>query len=187
MRTSQIKVGRNDACPCDSGKKYKKCCLSLEEISLHEPTPVNIIARQKSEERLRQRIHNHMGGKFTMLSGELEVKMSEVILHLAEDLLSRAKTKSQHQKAIAITCMAWNLGVMFEPEQQKDELEEFLNNFDDALTKQDIRDIVMSIIEKKNHYYPNINRTIIDHELIGNKNDFHLNVVSTVPEEALTG
>ena len=22
------KVGRNDVCPCGSGKKYKKCCLS---------------------------------------------------------------------------------------------------------------------------------------------------------------
>jgi uncharacterized protein YecA (UPF0149 family) len=22
------KVGRNDPCPCGSGKKYKKCCLS---------------------------------------------------------------------------------------------------------------------------------------------------------------
>lgn len=20
------KIGRNDACPCDSGRKYKKCC-----------------------------------------------------------------------------------------------------------------------------------------------------------------
>jgi preprotein translocase subunit SecA len=26
-RTGQ-KVGRNDACPCGSGKKYKKCCLA---------------------------------------------------------------------------------------------------------------------------------------------------------------
>ena len=23
------KVGRNDPCPCDSGKKYKKCCFAL--------------------------------------------------------------------------------------------------------------------------------------------------------------
>jgi len=23
----EIKVGRNDPCPCGSGKKYKKCCL----------------------------------------------------------------------------------------------------------------------------------------------------------------
>lgn len=22
----QLKVGRNDPCPCGSGKKYKKCC-----------------------------------------------------------------------------------------------------------------------------------------------------------------
>ena len=24
---SKLKVGRNDPCPCGSGKKYKKCCL----------------------------------------------------------------------------------------------------------------------------------------------------------------
>ncbi|MCF7968728.1 MAG: SEC-C domain-containing protein [Methylococcaceae bacterium] len=24
---SPAKVGRNDPCPCGSGKKYKKCCL----------------------------------------------------------------------------------------------------------------------------------------------------------------
>ena len=24
--TTQKKVGRNDPCPCGSGKKYKKCC-----------------------------------------------------------------------------------------------------------------------------------------------------------------
>jgi len=23
------KIGRNDQCPCGSGKKYKKCCISL--------------------------------------------------------------------------------------------------------------------------------------------------------------
>jgi uncharacterized protein YecA (UPF0149 family) len=22
-----VKVGRNDPCPCGSGRKYKKCCL----------------------------------------------------------------------------------------------------------------------------------------------------------------
>src|SRR5262249_24597588 len=25
------KVGRNDPCPCGSGKKFKKCCLNKEE------------------------------------------------------------------------------------------------------------------------------------------------------------
>ena len=27
------KVGRNDPCPCGSGKKYKKCCLPLHQES----------------------------------------------------------------------------------------------------------------------------------------------------------
>ncbi|MCD4714205.1 MAG: SEC-C domain-containing protein, partial [Clostridiales bacterium] len=24
------KIGRNDPCPCGSGKKYKKCCIDKE-------------------------------------------------------------------------------------------------------------------------------------------------------------
>ncbi|MFA6921036.1 MAG: SEC-C metal-binding domain-containing protein [Gallionella sp.] len=26
----EAKVGRNDPCPCGSGKKYNKCCLAKE-------------------------------------------------------------------------------------------------------------------------------------------------------------
>ena len=29
-------VGRNDPCPCGSGKKYKKCCQSKKSISIEE-------------------------------------------------------------------------------------------------------------------------------------------------------
>jgi len=31
VQRTVTKVGRNDPCPCGSGKKYKKCCLSKEE------------------------------------------------------------------------------------------------------------------------------------------------------------
>jgi uncharacterized protein YecA (UPF0149 family) len=27
FQASAAKIGRNDPCPCGSGKKYKKCCL----------------------------------------------------------------------------------------------------------------------------------------------------------------
>ena len=27
------KISRNDPCPCASGKKYKKCCLSKENVT----------------------------------------------------------------------------------------------------------------------------------------------------------
>lgn len=31
------KVGRNDPCPCGSGKKYKKCCMAKDEAAEHSP------------------------------------------------------------------------------------------------------------------------------------------------------
>ncbi|MDQ7781681.1 MAG: SEC-C metal-binding domain-containing protein [Desulfomonilaceae bacterium] len=34
------KIGRNEPCPCGSGKKYKKCCLLKEQIG----TPVEVEA-----------------------------------------------------------------------------------------------------------------------------------------------
>ena len=31
---SVLKVGRNDPCPCGSGKKYKDCCISKGDVFL---------------------------------------------------------------------------------------------------------------------------------------------------------
>ena len=33
-----MKAGRNDLCPCRSGKKYKKCCLAKDERAAATPT-----------------------------------------------------------------------------------------------------------------------------------------------------
>src|SRR5262245_53498001 len=33
---SAMKVGRNDPCPCGSGKKYKKCCLAKDEAAARQ-------------------------------------------------------------------------------------------------------------------------------------------------------
>lgn len=32
IRRQSRKIGRNDPCPCGSGKKYKKCCLKKEKV-----------------------------------------------------------------------------------------------------------------------------------------------------------
>src|SRR5215210_7573717 len=36
-RRRLMKVGRNDPCPCGSGKKYKKCCLAKDEAAARQP------------------------------------------------------------------------------------------------------------------------------------------------------
>lgn len=35
------KLSRNAPCPCDSGKKYKKCCLLREDVSVTRPPQVS--------------------------------------------------------------------------------------------------------------------------------------------------
>ena len=31
MRRTTKKLGRNDPCPCGSGKKYKNCCMKKDQ------------------------------------------------------------------------------------------------------------------------------------------------------------
>ena len=33
----KTKIGRNDLCPCGSGKKYKRCCLDKDEADNANP------------------------------------------------------------------------------------------------------------------------------------------------------
>ncbi len=40
LRRAVAKVGRNDPCPCGSGKKYKKCCFAMDQDRLHHSSDV---------------------------------------------------------------------------------------------------------------------------------------------------
>ncbi|MGB2727569.1 MAG: SEC-C metal-binding domain-containing protein [Halobacteriota archaeon] len=31
-KSKEKEIGRNDPCPCGSGKKYKKCCLGKDTV-----------------------------------------------------------------------------------------------------------------------------------------------------------
>ncbi|MFH1283193.1 MAG: SEC-C metal-binding domain-containing protein [bacterium] len=41
-----MKIGRNDICPCGSGKKYKKCCLAKTKPSINYAEELNKIAEE---------------------------------------------------------------------------------------------------------------------------------------------
>jgi len=45
------KIGRNDLCPCGSGKKYKKCCMASDEAAARAARPAQpaaVAARRPS-------------------------------------------------------------------------------------------------------------------------------------------
>lgn len=51
LKNDKLKAGRNDPCPCGSGKKYKRCCMNAKT-----PRPVNLekLYLQKYDIRLKQ-------------------------------------------------------------------------------------------------------------------------------------
>ena len=56
------KVGRNEPCPCGSGKKYKKCCLAREQVERAEERRHH--ANHELDRRLVESIHRYASGRF---------------------------------------------------------------------------------------------------------------------------
>lgn len=69
-----MKIGRNDLCPCKSGKKYKKCCLSKDE---YLPKKLGgILEEDLQRERLYGKVKpiisaDLQGNKFVAVGSEL--------------------------------------------------------------------------------------------------------------------
>lgn len=179
------KLGRNDTCHCGSREKYKRCCLSSDASRPQDVQRTDKIVQLKSAERLRNHVKNNIGTDSIVLQGELDgIKMSGVIIDLADFLLKIAHTKSRIEAAIAITCTAWNIAVVGIEKSHKF-LDAYFNKIDDPVHQQDTLDIMSALIKKKLAYYPDLNRIILDYELVDTRNNLHLNVVSTVPEESI--
>lgn len=182
MYSRRAKLGRNDDCPCGSGNKYKRCYLSSSHALSQTKKPISQELIQKSMTRLKNRAHNNLGEECILHEGGFKIKMSEVILDLAHNLLKIAETKSQYKKAIDITCIAWNLSILSGVEKEKS-MDEFFNRLDEEEARNDMLHIISAIIEKKNRQYPHINRVILDYDVLSNKDNIHLNVMSVVPQD----
>lgn len=64
-----MSIGRNDPCPCGSGKKYKRCCLALDEAKRQlEATPYGEAPHPAHElderliEEMEEYAEEHLGG-----------------------------------------------------------------------------------------------------------------------------
>jgi Flp pilus assembly protein TadD len=52
------KVGRNDLCPCNSGKKYKKCCMARDEAAASEKRATEAVTRAAAVAAAHE--HSHL-------------------------------------------------------------------------------------------------------------------------------
>ena len=63
------KPGRNDRCPCGSGKKYKSCCLMKDEAADRERLTAAQAARDQRAAEERQRLREARAALMAKLAG----------------------------------------------------------------------------------------------------------------------
>ena len=131
------KVGRNDPCPCGSGKKYKKCCLLSGDIGFDSKNvpPVKIstaiieIARPLLEKyQKRNRV--------------------SVLIELAILAWNLSFTSDEKMRDEAETSIINNM---------PDEI--------DAVGVVSIMELVDMMLERKNKLYPDLNLVVMSHDL----------------------
>lgn len=64
------KPGRNDRCPCGSGKKYKACCLTKDEAVEHERLAAAQAQRENQAAEKRQSLREVRAAMLAKLAGE---------------------------------------------------------------------------------------------------------------------
>ena len=57
MRQKSLKIGRNDPCPCGSGRKYKRCCIGKDSVP-----QVNLAKRYKRDYQIKLKTTHDIEG-----------------------------------------------------------------------------------------------------------------------------
>ena len=122
-----MKIGRNDPCPCGSGRKYKHCCLPSDEAA-HAPFRADAGADGMgplSEEEARQMMLAQTDFAST---GELDAAMKEYREHCESlpdhvtpptfmEFLGRPNLATQTQKGVAAAMAGKEFGSLAEAKQ----------------------------------------------------------------------
>ena len=92
------KIGRNEPCPCGSGKKYKHCCLGKHEAARQAKDPEQA-ENLRAKEREQKQLIKHIEKAFGLLSSR---KNAEAI-RLALNLISNYPNEDRLHDIVA-TC-----------------------------------------------------------------------------------
>lgn len=177
-----VQLGRNELCPCSSGKKYKKCCLLNPMLEGGEKKSKNRAAALLGRQRLLEKLKSDN----MIVSPPIDSmpKISASIIELAKDMLDFAKNKSQRKIAITTACVAWNMAVLATNEDVlHDELNRFFATCAEERDQEDFTQLIFSMIEKKRLLFSDDIRLVVDFEIVDTRTYFSVNVASMLPTQ----
>lgn len=114
------RVGRNDPCPCGSGKKFKKCCLENQEEAWRELSP----DQRKSlgdRAKMLEKLQNDVKKGFRLLFLQEFAKAEGLALRLLQDypeddrlhdiLVTSHLAAGNYPKALLLSRQRWQVAV----------------------------------------------------------------------------
>jgi hypothetical protein len=99
MRRAVTKVGRNDACPCGSGKKYKHCCIEKDTERLHHSSAVAGV----TVEELQADLSTHLTAELLNRTQPYDMRLLDPVkvpADLRENYFLRLAVFNQFDRAI---------------------------------------------------------------------------------------
>jgi tetratricopeptide (TPR) repeat protein len=95
--TEMAKPGRNDRCPCGSGKKYKQCCLTNDEAAERQEMAVAQAGREQRDAERRERARQLRANFIARLRGEdpLDAASNAVVALLHAGKLDEAEAAAR--------------------------------------------------------------------------------------------
>lgn len=172
------KIGRNDPCHCNSGLKYKKCCLNSNPIERIMPEDIQL---HQAQNELKQKVRDKLSQEATIIDADAQIiKISEVILEFAADLLKDAEGRAEKKQAIDIACLAWNLAVIkaTDSARYEKELNIILMQIGKGHDEEDEIQLLTALVDKKIKEYPLVDRFIVQYQVKFKKNELMLHVAS---------
>jgi len=158
------KIGRNQPCPCGSGKKYKKCCYEKNNIS-------KILLSNSFGKNL-------LKGAIITTNPQKE-KMSEVLLEFAKPLTDECEDEKAFYNALQISAIAWNSS-FFHPKERNKLIDEDINKYiNDNSDREIAKEILSRMLVRKEKNFHNIKIMIVDFQISYRDGQQHLNVISS--------
>lgn len=147
--------------------------------------PIQPKAKPPSREELLERLAHKTQERFPnqevrpVQTGQ--EKMSDVLEEFLAPYIDDAKNDDAYQKLIQLGVIAWNAALLEGDAQQ--EAVEKMAEIAPASLRQDFRNILWEMIERKQRHFADNRRTILDYQLTDLGGQWHLSIVSTPPPE----
>jgi hypothetical protein len=112
-----------------------------------------------------------------------QVKMSDVLHEFIDPWIDMARTNEEMRKLLSTALVAWNAALLPEAERPV-----FLAEFTATLPPElaaDFDAVIQEMIERKDRHFSQVRRKILAYELVPEGDDYHISVMSTLPEDEL--